>query len=257
MKKQALFTILLTLAFAFQNAYANLSVSSFYVFFDANAPKRTDTIRLTNSTNQRKTYRLKLVNFKQNKDGSYTPIEKALPGNPFAAPYIGFSPHETTLEPGQSQTVRLIRKPMAAAADGEYVSHLFMQELPEKRQNRPQNDAQQITIDIKALYGLTIPVIIDKGNLSSSAKITDIAIKNNAAKPYIEATVKRSGNRSFWGNLIVTKNGKEIGRVNGFKIFMTTPERQIQIPLTEKMTSSGRITLEDARTNAVIASKNL
>lgn len=256
MKKTVLF-ILFALILASGQALANLSISSFYVFFDANSPKRTDVVRLTNSTNQRKTYRLKMVNFKQNADGSYTPITQALPNNPFASPYIGFSPHETTLEPGQSQTVRIIRKPMAAAADGEYVSHLFVQELPEKRQTTAADNQQQIKIDIKALYGLTIPVIIDKGNLSSSAKISKTLAKNNGSKPYIEATIKRSGNRSFWGNLIVTQNGKEIGRVNGFKIFLTTPERQIQIPLTEKMTSSARITLEDARTNAVIASKNL
>lgn len=256
MKKTA-FLILFALTIVLKSAQANLSISSFYVFFDANSPKRTDVIRLTNNTNLSKTYRLKLINFKQNADGSYSPLDKALPGNPFASPYIGFSPHETTLAPGQSQTVRLMRKPMAAAADGEYVSHLFVQELPEKRQTPAADGQQQIKIDIKALYGLTIPVIIDKGNLSSSAKITRTVVKNNGSKPYIEATVKRSGNRSFWGNLIVTQNGKEIGRVNGFKIFLTTPERQIQIPLTEKMTSSGRITLEDARTNAVIVSKNL
>lgn len=238
-------------------ARANLAISSFYVWFDANSPKRTEVVRVTNNSNVKKSYRIKLINFKQNADGSYTEIEQPLSGNPFAIPYISSSPHETTLEPGQTQTVRIIRKPMAAAADGEYVSHLLIRELPEKTAVKPQNNNGELKIDIKALYGVTIPVIIDKGNLHDSAEIKTVTLNNQASKPYLSVTVQRKGNRSFWGNLIVMQGKKELGRVNGFKIFMTTPERKIKIPLNEKIVSGGKVILEDARTHETIAAKNL
>ena len=159
-------------------ARANLAISSFYVWFDANSPKRTEVVRVTNNSNTRKSYRIKLVNFKQNADGSYTDIEQPLPGNPFAVPYISFSPHETSLEPGQTQTIRIIRKPMAAAADGEYVSHLLIRELPEKTIAKSQNNNGELKIDIKALYGVTIPVIVDKGNLHDQAEIKNVSLNN-------------------------------------------------------------------------------
>lgn len=234
-------------------AEANLAVSSFYVWFDAQSPKRAESVRVTNNSNTSKSYRIKLINLKQNADGSYSDIEKPLPDNPFAEPYISFSPHETTLAPGQTQTVRLVRKPMAAAADGEYVSHLLIRELPEKTAVVPQSGGGELKINIKALYGVTIPVIIDKGDLYSSADITSVFADNK----FVSVTVKRNGNRSFWGNLIVKNGTKEIGRVNGFKIFMTTPERRIKIPLSEKIVSGGQVVLEDARTNETVSSKKL
>ncbi len=238
-------------------ARANLAVSSFYVWFDANSPKRTEVVRVTNNSNVKKSYRIKLINFEQHPDGSYTDLKQALSGNPFAEPYISFSPHETSLEPGQTQTIRVIRKPMAAAADGEYVSHLLIRELPEKTVVKSQNNNGELKIDIKALYGVTMPVIIDKGNLHDSAEIKNVSLSNNAREPYLSVKVERKGNRSFWGNLIVLQGSKEIGRVNGFKIFMTTPVREIKIPLNEKIVSGGKVILEDARSHETIASKLL
>lgn len=252
MKKQFLICLLIMSLYPCL-VEANLAVSSFYVWFDAHSPKRAEVVRVTNNSNTQKSYRIKLVNFKQNADGSYSDIEKTLSGNPFAEPYISFSPHETTLAPGQTQTVRLVRKPMAAAAEGEYVSHLLIRELPEKTASKQQVGGGELKIDIKALYGVTIPVIIDKGNLNSSAAISSVSAGNN----FVSVTVKRNGNRSFWGNLIVKNGTKEIGRINGFKIFMTTPERRIKIPLSEKIVSGGQVVLEDARTNETISSKKL
>lgn len=256
MKKQFL-TCLLIICLYPCLVRANLAVSSFYVLFDANSAKRAEVVRVTNSSNTQKSYRIKLINYKQNADGSYTDIEAPLLGNPFASPYVSFSPHETTLAPGQTQTVRLVRKPMAAAADGEYVSHLLVRELPEKNAIGKQADTGELTIDIKALYGVTIPIIIDKGDLNSSAVITTVTRETDTGKPSVSVTVKRNGNRSFWGNLIVKNGKKEIGRVNGFKIFMTTPERRVKIPLSEKIVSGGQVILEDARTNETISSKEL
>lgn len=256
MKK--LFLILLVMIdFLPDFAKANLAISSFYVLFDANSPKRMETVRVTNNSNTQKVYRIKLVNYKQNADGSYDEISQPLSGNPFAESYIAYSPHETTLEPGQTQTIRLVRKPMAAASDGEYVSHLLVRELPEKTVYTKQDTTGDLRINIKALYGVSIPLIIDKGNLHSSATISTTSIHEKDGKPYASVTIKRKGNRSFWGNLIIKKGKKEIGRVNGFKIFMTTPERRIQIPLSEKIISGGQVILEDARTNEPIASKTL
>lgn len=252
MKKRFL-TYLLIMSLCPCPVRANLAVSSFYVWFDANSPKRAEVVRVTNNSNTQKSYRIKLVNFKQNADGSYSDIEKPLAGNPFAEPYISFSPHETTLAPGQTQTVRLVRKPMAAAADGEYVSHLLIRELPEKTAVKQEAGSGELKIDIKALYGVSIPVIIDKGNLHGSAVISSVSAGNN----FVSVTVKRSGNRSFWGNLIVRNGTKEIGRVNGLKIFMTTSERHIKIPLSENIVSGGQVVLEDARTNETISSKKI
>lgn len=254
-KKYMIF--LMTLCFWPCHVWANLTLSSFYVLFDANSPKRAQVVRLTNSSNSSKTYRISFINYKQKADGTYEEITEPVTGNPFASSYIGFSPHETTLAPAQTQTIRMALKPMAAAANGEYVSHLMIRELPDKTPSQLQDDTGNLKIDIKALYGVTIPVIIDKGELHSSAVISAISSGVEKEKPYVTVRVKRTGNQFFWGNLIVKKGEKELGRVNGFKIFMTTPERNIKIPLSEKIVSGGQVILEDVRSHETISAKSL
>lgn len=240
-----------------ETAWGNLTISPFYVQFDANSKKRADVVRMTNSSAEKKTYRIKLVNFRQMPDGKYQEITEPMPGNPFAAPYIAYSPREATLEPRQSQTIRLQRKPMAAAPDGEYVSHLLMQEMPPKPSNKADTVKEGIKIEIKTLYGITIPVIIDKGDLTYQGTLQQAKVVRSSQNPYVEAVIKRSGTKSFWGTLVVKDGNEEIGRVNNFKIFLSTPERIIKVPLSRNPSQKAQLILMDARTDAVITSKDI
>lgn len=242
-----------------ETAWGNLTISPFYVQFDANSKNRSDVVRMTNSSAEKKTYRIKLVNFRQMPDGTYQEITEPIPGNPFASPYIAFSPRETTLEPRQSQTIRIQRKAMAAAKDGEYVSHLLMQEMPPKDFGKKTKSQETggIKIELKALHGVTIPVIIDKGDLYDQGIIAQASLVRNAKNPYVEATIKRSGTRSFWGTLLVKDGNEEIGRINNFKIFLTAPQRTLKVPLSRNPSQRVQLILMDARTNAVISRKDI
>lgn len=238
-----------------KTADADLSVSPFYVVFDADSQKRTASVRFTNNSAEERRYRIKLINYRQLADGRYEEITQAIKGSPFASKYINYAPHETTLKPRQSQTVRLQRKPMAAAADGEYVSHLLIQEMPHAFHIEEKAAPDELKIDIRALYGVTIPIIIDKGNLTDKGWLESVKLLR--ASDEVLVTVGRSGTRSFWGNIIVKDKNKEIGRVNGLKIFLTTDKRSIRIPLTHKPGSNLKVILEDARTNKVISEKTI
>lgn len=242
--------------FLIKTVWADLSISPFYLLFNADSNKRTDIVRFTNNSVEKKTYRIRMVNYKQLEDGRYTEISEALPNNPFASPYVNFAPHETTLEPRQSQTIRVQRKAMPVAPDGEYVSHLMIQEMPnDVRPSKTDND-NKLRIDIKALYGITIPVIIDKGDLKAMGKISQARLISGT-KPEVAVLVNRQGTKSFWGTLVVTEKGKEIGRVNEFKIFLTTPNRLVKVPLSQKPNGKIKVTLWDARTNEMVMEKIL
>lgn len=242
--------------FLIKAAWADMSVSPFFLEFNADSAKRTDVVRFTNNGIEKMTYRISLINYKQMSDGRYELITEPIAGNPFASPYINFAPHETTLEPRQSQTIRVQRKAMPMAPNGEYVSHLLIQEMPSSARPPEKKDAKGLKIEIKALYGITIPVIIDKGQLSASGKITQTRYVSGT-KPEMVVQVERQGTRSFWGTLVVTDNGKEIGRVNEFKIFLTTPYRSVKIPLSQKPSGKVKVSLWNARTNEMVMEKVL
>lgn len=255
MKRVLCFFILVLWSF---NVSANISLSPYYLELGDGAG-RTAQLRFTNSSQSEKTYDINVVNFKQEKDGAYTPINDPLPGNPFAAPYLEWSPHQVTLQPGQSQVVRVRRRAMAAAPVGEYVSHMLIREQPDAANmyGGEENKKNGLTINLKPLYGVSIPVMILHGPLNSSARIDNIKITSRAGVPIASVAVSRSGDRSFFGSLIVRQGRRELGRISNFRIFMTTPLRVVDIPLTAVPSGDVTVTLIDENANETLETKSI
>lgn len=238
--------------------HANIAVSPFFIEFDADTDRRSNHIRFTNTGARETTYNIKIVNYRQNSDGTYSPIDVAIDGNPFAAPYLEYSPHQVTLKPMESQVVRIQRRSMAVAPDGEYVSHLLVQEVPPA--NTDTNSGQNnngISINLRAIYGVSIPVMVTKGDVSATARIRQVRVDYNDGQYVANVTVERFGTRSFNGTLIVKDDEVEIGRVNNFRIFMTTPERVVNIPLGTKKPQNAWVTLIDGRNDEILETKSI
>lgn len=237
-------------------AFANISVAPFYLEFDADSSKRMGQVRFTNNATVEKTYNIKLTNFQQDHTGKYSPVDKDTDNILLADEFLEWSPHHVTLKPNESQVVRVQRRGMATVPDGEYVSHLLIQEQPSKiyGEYEAENDGSLI-INLEALYEVSIPVMIINGDLQSSAKIKNVKIDKNSKYPKASVVVERDGNRSFYGTLIVKQGKEEIGRVNKFRIFTTTETRDIDIPLNKVPDSETSIILMDEKTNEVLETK--
>ena len=239
-------------------ARANISLMPFFVELDATSRNRTAQVRFTNTSNQAHTYNIKMVNFKQNADGSYTPINDPIVGNPFADKYLEWAPHQVTLEPNQSQVIRIQRQSMATASDGEYVSHLLIQEQESPRApSATTKKTDGVAINLTALYGVSIPVMIENGDLSAVAKIESVKIIDQGQGPIARVNVVRSGTRSFTGTLVVRAGRREYGRVEKFRIFLTTPNRVIDIPLTSMPPRDASVILIDEKTDETLETKHI
>lgn len=236
--------------------WANISVSPFYLEFDASSADRSGQVRFTNNSNTERTYNIKMVNFAQNSDGSYGPIEKDSDGK-FADYYLEWSPHQVILKPMESQVIRVQRRGMATAPAGEYVSHLMIQEQPSKVYGEYAEKSDNLVINLEALYGVTIPVMIVNGDLSASAKIKSADIEEKSGKPVAVIDVEREGDKSFYGTLVAKESDNEIGRVNKFRIFTTTDTRRIEVPLSKTPKDSLEIVLLDEKTDEVLDTTTL
>lgn len=237
--------------------WANITVSPFFVELDAASRNRTAQVRFTNTSPQTQTYNIKMVNFKQNSDGSYTPIDEPIMGNPFADPYLEWSPHQVTLAPNQSQVIRIQRRPMATASDAEYVSHLLIQEQESSQTPAPDKKSDGLAINLIALYGVSIPVMIENGDLTATADIAGVQVIDQGRGPIARVRVARTGTRSFYGTLVVRDGRREYGRVEKFRIFLTTPERVIDIPLTSYPPRDSDVILIDENTNETLETKRI
>lgn len=239
-------------------ARGNISLSPYFLEMD-DAAVRSAQVRFTNTSQSEHTYNIDVVNFKQESDGSYVPISDPLPGNPFAGPYLEWAPHQVTLQPGQSQVVRVRRRGMAGAPVGEYVSHMLIREqpAPDAMYGTSGGASGGLVINLKPLYGVSIPVMIERGPLTASAHIDNVRIERKNGASVAVITVARSGDRSFYGSLIVSRGRRELGRVSDFRIFMTTPVRVLTVPLSDAAADGITITLVDGDTNETLETKNI
>jgi hypothetical protein len=115
--------------------------------------------------------------------------------------------------------------------DGEYRSHVYFRAVPDEKPlgEEAVKDTNTIGIRLIPIFGITIPIIIRVGELSSTVELTNINFDAKSdTMPNLALTFSRKGDISVYGDLIVnwdSGNGNlvEVGIVRGLAIY--TPNR--------------------------------
>lgn len=232
-------------------AKADIAIYPFSVYFEDNSRKRVQSVRIINSSNKTQTYRVSMVNFKQDEKGKLTEVETL---ENSAIPYITFSPRQFTLKPNAVQTINVARRSLAKAKDGEYVSHLRIREvsLGAPKLNTEKENSDTISMKIDVLFAVTIPVTIEKGK-GLIAK-TSLMEWKKIGNDKLNITLKREGNKSSRLNAyVLDEKNQELGKIKGIKIYMTTDTLNIDIPLNKNVTNvNALLKLEDAKSEKEI-----
>ena len=219
--------------------------------------KRAAELNLSNVGAAKGVYRVSLVRMEMTETGGFrqVPTER-VPGQVAPEDLVRFSPREVSLDPQESQTVRLqLRKP-ADLPPGEYRIHLsFMSvpPIPEAQDPAAAAAAKGLSIKLTPVFGLAIPVIIRQGDTSATATFADLAY--DQARRELHFTIQRQGNQSLYGDLKATftpASGKEeeLCQANGVAVYTPNPIRRMVIPAPIKAKGGGRIRLTYARVDA-------
>lgn len=230
LKRQAI-TLLFGLTFS-TATFARLSVAPQFVLFDKSSPK-VQMVNVVNGSDTTKTFNIKLLHYKQNENGSYSEIEKEDENNKFIDDIIFFGPRRFTLEPKEAQTIKIQRKPKSDLATGEYRSHMLFQEAEaeEIATKETKTETKGLSFKITALYGVSIPVIMQIGDLFSTASISNIKLDQNDKGTSINFDINRTGTKSIRGDLSVKNGDEEIGILKGVNVFLSINKRNVSIPL--------------------------
>ena len=237
--------ILLSLLFfgheGFVIAGSNLLVTPTRVVFEERM--RTAQVTLMNNGTDTGDFRISFINQNMTESGQFE-VVKADEKGMYANSMVRYSPRQITLAPGQSQIVRLMLRKSRDLADGEYRSHLLFQSIPKASKTSIESAVnekpQGITVEITPIVGISIPVIVRHGKLSSTVKLDNARIiTGNEANPIpsISVDMLRSGNQSVYGDFraIFTPNSggepKVFALVNGIAIYSNNTFRQFSIPL--------------------------
>lgn len=220
-------------------AGGQLMVSPTRIVFEGN--ERTKQVNLINNGSDTGRYRISFVNRKMTEDGNFEEVPEDAPGM-YSDEIVRFSPRQVTLAPGQSQTVRLMLRKKRDMADGEYRSHMLFQSLPDPEAtdiSKLAGKSKGLSIHLIPVIGITIPVIVRHGKLTSSVSLSDFELKQaNTVKAdkTLSLKINREGSSSAYGDFRVyftPAGGKPVvvGQINGVAVYTPLASRSVDIKL--------------------------
>lgn len=203
--------------------------------------KRSIDMNLANTGKDSATYAISLVQIRMTETGAFETITEPDPGQLFADKNIRYFPRTVTLGPNESQVVKVQVNRINDMNPGEYRSHFYFRAIPKPvalGESSKRQDSTSISIVLKPVFGITIPVIIRVGQLSAGVTLSDLALKMVNDSPVISLTFNRSGNMSIYGDINVfhiDQAGKEtkVGTVNGIAIYTPNQKRTFQFNLNK------------------------
>jgi hypothetical protein len=222
-------------------ATAQLVVAPTRVVFEGRT--RTASVNLINRGDKAGTFRIKFERKRMTEDGSVVPLTKTRPGELFADQMVRYAPRQITLQPGQSQVVRLMLRKPPNLADGEYRSHMLFQHIPGNSGtdiSSQVGNASGLSIRLIPIIGISIPVIVRQGKTSASVSLTDVHLDKRSAddtRAMLVLSARRSGNQSVYGDFTIRFTAAEgghpfvVGRANGIAIYTPNDKRTVKIPL--------------------------
>lgn len=223
-------------------AHAQLLLSPTRIIFEG--ATRAAQVDVVNTTSQRAVYRLSLVNRRMTERGENVAVDAPLAGERFLGDMVRFSPRQLVLEPGASQVVRLsLRKPPGLEA-GEYRSHLHIERVSEGSEATSVDAAsgaatpQGLQIRLTALVGAMIPVIVREGTPDMTLAVRDLSLSTGVAgEPVLSLALTRQGNRSAYGDVVVSHVGSpagapvEVARLSGIAVYVPNEALYLRVSL--------------------------
>jgi len=192
---------------------------------------------LSNIGSQAATYRIGVELRRMEPDGDFADVTEAEASatEKAALEMLRYAPKRITLLPGQPQAIRLSARPAPELADGEYRVHMSFRAVPpalSPEAAQEQVAMGQLAIRLTPVYGITIPVFIRKGRLEAGATIANPRLGGNATAKWLELDMRRTGQRSVYGEILGKRGSEQIFLIKGVAIYPEVQGRSVRIPLT-------------------------
>ena len=173
--------------------------------------RRGGEVILSNIGDEEATYRVTLELRRMTPEGELEPVEESAASETekAALEMIRYAPRRVILPPGEPQAIRISARPGTELPDGEYRVHMSFAALPKVRPVAPANEApaQGISINIIPVYGITMPIIVRKGELEVTGALANPKLEETGEGTVFAVDIARSGEASLYGDLLVYPQG--------------------------------------------------
>jgi P pilus assembly chaperone PapD len=215
------------------HAQGDLLVAPTRVVLDGS---RGTEVILNNIGNETATYRISLEVRRMTPEGKLDEVadEAQTAAEKAALAMVSYAPRRVELAPNQPQAIRVGVRAPADLPDGEYRVHMLFRAVPDARPlEESAAPASGVSIALTPIYGVTIPVIVRKGNLSAEATIGDPKLVTAGGAPAFSIDLAKTGNRSTYGEIRVLKPGeaKPVLQARGIAIYPEVARRNLTLPI--------------------------
>lgn len=199
----------------------------------------TTEVILSNIGSKPSTYRIGLELRRMTPDGDLDDVEEAQANvtEQAAMGMIRYAPRRITLAPGAPQSVRISARPGPELPDGEYRVHMSFRAIPDPvsvEQAAAADTGQGFQIRLQPVYGVTIPVIVRKGQLEAAATIANPQVVRNGSGAVLKLDLTRKGARSVYGELVVSARGAKepVLVARGIAVYPELERRNVELQLS-------------------------
>jgi hypothetical protein len=199
--------------------------------------KRNDVVTLYNDGDDTTSYAISFKHYEMQENGDFKDIDSVKTDELFCDNMVKFFPREVTLAPHNAQTVRLQLLKPKDLPPGEYRSHLYFRGIERAKalESKRSDTDKTITLNLKAIYGLAIPIIVRSGTTPATASLTNLTLSpsDTGGNAMLNIDINRKGSESLYGELIVTykdaQGETELTRVKGVGVYVPLAMRRFPI----------------------------
>lgn len=215
------------------HAAGDLLVAPTRVILDGS---RGTEVVLNNIGSEPATYRISLEIKRMTVDGGLDEIaeDNVTPAERAALDMIVFSPRRVILPPNQPQVVRVGVRVPEGLPPGEYRAHMLFRSVPDAAPavaagTKPASAG--VSIALTPIYGITIPVIVRVGDLGADASIGEAWVSEGVDGPAFNFGLSRTGNRSVYGDIEVTRPGvaEPLLVARGIAVYSEVSKRNVSL----------------------------
>jgi len=243
----------------FAQGLGNLTVTPTRLVFEGRT--RSEVITLVNNGSEPAVYRISIIEMRMREDGNFERVADDADQSAIksAKELFRYAPRQVELQPGKTQSIRILLRKPPELPEGEYRSHLFIQAIPKEGAGRSiegLGSNQDLSINLTIIPGVTLPVIVRHGSLSATATLSDFSLaplSDGNSSPALTFKINRSGARSVYGDLTATyypsakHNGVVISQIKLLAVYVPNASRTVVMPLTlpeDVELSGGNITVK-------------
>jgi len=240
MIKKLLSPLLLFFIFIFSGlatyAQGDLMIMPKRLVFDGS--ERSQEINLANTGSDTAVYAISFVNYKMTEKGNFEQVEEPEEGQRFAENFLRYFPRRVSLAPNEAQTIRVQLTRTGNLEQGEYRSHMYFRAVEDQTALGAEEteESEGISINIKTVFGISIPIIVREGESTTKIDLTELSLNTEGEHTKLSLVINRSGNMSVYGNLNATHiapNGTEteVGMVKGVSVYTPNSKRSFSFEL--------------------------